>query len=76
MRAPQPPCNKVALRQQIFDIAEAQREPEIEPDRLPDNLGRQPVTAVADVLHSPGCRDARGTASPKRRDNALAVMAF
>ena len=29
-----------AFRQQIFDVVEAQREPEIEPDRVLDDLGR------------------------------------
>ena len=30
-----------AFRQQIIDVAEAEREPEIEPDRLLDNLGKR-----------------------------------
>jgi hypothetical protein len=32
------------FREQIFDIAEAQCEPEIEPDRLLNNLRREPVS--------------------------------
>src|ERR1019366_10429958 len=59
-----------AFRQQIFDVAKAQCEPEIEPDRLLDDLRREPVPAVADFLHPLGYRTASGTASPKRRDNA------
>ena len=37
--------------QQILDISEAQGEPEIKPDRLLDNLGREPVAAIADLGH-------------------------
>ena len=43
--------SNAALRQQILDVAEAQREPEIEPDRLLDDLGRKPVAGVADFGH-------------------------
>ena len=32
-----------AFRQQILDVAEAQREPNIEPDRVLDDFGREPV---------------------------------
>jgi hypothetical protein len=32
-----------AFRQQLFDVAKAQREPEIEPDPLPDDLAWKPV---------------------------------
>jgi len=32
-----------ALRQQIFHVAQAQREPIIEPHRMGDDLGRKPV---------------------------------
>ena len=42
-------------------------EPEIEPDRLLDDLWRKAVAAIADFLHSLGYRTASGTASPKRR---------
>jgi hypothetical protein len=38
---------------------------------LLDNLGREPVTGVADFLHSLGYRDVRGIPSAKRRDNAF-----
>src|ERR1700724_1595476 len=40
------------FRQQILDVAGTQREPEIEPDRLLDDFGREPVTFVADFLIS------------------------
>jgi len=59
-----------AFRQQIFDVAEAQGESEIEPNRLLNDLRREPVPFVADFLHPLGYWTARGTASPKRRDNA------
>ena len=58
-----------AFRQQVFDVTEAQCEPEIEPDRLLDDLWRKAVAAIADFL-SRGYRTASGTASPKRRDKA------
>jgi hypothetical protein len=59
-----------SLRQQIFDVAEAQCEPKIEPDRLLNDLRRKPVPGVTDLLHPPGYRAASGTASQRRRDNA------
>src|ERR1700719_418267 len=59
-----------AFRQQVFDVTEAQGEPEIEPDRLLDDLWRKAVAAIADFFHPLGYRTASGTASPKRRDNA------
>jgi hypothetical protein len=39
-----------AFCQQIVDVAEAQREPEIEPDRLLDDFGRKAIAAIADFL--------------------------
>jgi hypothetical protein len=36
-----------AFRQQIFDVAETQREPNIEPDRVLDDFGRKEVAAIA-----------------------------
>ena len=65
-----------AFRQQIFDVAEAQGEPEIEPDRLMNDLRWEPISTVADFLHPLGYRPARATASPRRRDNALATDAI
>jgi hypothetical protein len=43
-----------ALRQQIFDVAEAQGESEIEPDRVLNDLRREPIPAVTDFLHHLG----------------------
>ena len=42
-----------ALREQIFDVAQAQREPELEPNRLLNDLGREPVAGVADFPNPP-----------------------
>src|ERR1700730_1730682 len=40
-----------AFRQQILDVAEAQREPNIEPDRVLDDFGRKAIAAIADFDH-------------------------
>jgi hypothetical protein len=64
------------FRQQIFDVAKAQGEPEIQPDRLLDDLRWEAVPVVADFLHSLGYRTARGTASPNRRDSAVNALAI
>ena len=37
--------------QQVFDVSETQREPEIEPDRLVNDLGWKTVPSVADFGH-------------------------
>ena len=47
-------CNP-ALREQILDVTKAEREPEIEPDRLVNDLRREP----------------KAPASCRRRDNAV-----
>src|ERR1035437_3957426 len=40
-----------AFRQQILNVTEAQGEPDIKPDRLLDNLGREAVAAIVDLGH-------------------------
>jgi hypothetical protein len=40
-----------AFRQQIFDVAEAQREADIQPIGLLNDLGRKAVTRVTDFGH-------------------------
>src|SRR5271166_1820608 len=40
-----------AFRQQIFDVAQAQGEPEVKPYRLLNDLGRETIPAVADLVH-------------------------
>jgi hypothetical protein len=57
-----------ALREQILDVAIAEREPEIQSDRLLNDLRR--VAGVADFLHSFRYRAVKPVARPKRRDNA------
>ena len=39
-----------------------------------DDLWRKAVAAIADFLHPLGYRTASGTASPKRRDNAIIIV--
>src|ERR1700722_20596516 len=39
-----------ALRKQILDVTKAEREPEIEPNRLMYDLWREPISGVADFL--------------------------
>ena len=43
-----------ALRQQIFDVAKTQGESEIEPDRVLNDLRREPLLAVTDFLQHQG----------------------
>src|ERR1700722_18297473 len=57
--------------QQIFDVAQAEGEPELEPNSLEYDLRRESIPAVADFLHSLGYWAAENTASPRRRDKAV-----
>src|SRR5271166_6228163 len=59
-----------AFRQQIFDVTQAESEPEVEPYCLVNDLGRETIPAVADFLHPLGYSATGRTASPTRRDNA------
>src|SRR5271165_1127853 len=59
-----------AFRQQIFDVAQAEGEPEVEPYCLVNDLGREPVSGVADFIHPLGYSATGRTESPTRRDNA------
>src|SRR5271166_3217441 len=54
-----------ALREQILDVTKAKGEPEIEPDRLVNDLRREPISGVADFRH------ALWLPSRRRRDNAI-----
>ena len=60
-----------AFRQQIFDVAQAEGEPEVEPNCLVDDHGRETIPAVADFLRAPGYRASSGKAT--RRDNAVVL---
>ena len=44
-------CNS-ALREQILDVTKAEREPEIEPDCLVNDLRREPISGVANFRHA------------------------
>jgi len=41
-----------ALREQIFDVAQTPREPEIKPNRLLNDLGRESIAGVGDFRHA------------------------
>ena len=56
-------CNS-ALREQVLDIAKAEGEPEIEPDRLVNDLRWEPISGIADFRH------VLRLPSRRRRDNA------
>src|SRR5208283_167031 len=58
-----------AFRQQIFDVAQAEGEPEVEPYRLVNVLRRETISVVADFLHPLGYSATGQTASPTPRDN-------
>src|SRR5208283_4601048 len=40
-----------ALRQQILDVTQAEGEPEVEPNSLLNDLGRETIPSVADLVH-------------------------
>src|SRR5216683_2456154 len=54
-----------AFCQQVFDVAQAQGEAEVEPDRLLNDRWRESVATVADSLHPVGYRAATGTATSR-----------
>src|ERR1700677_4657098 len=39
-------------RNSHFDVTKAEREPEIEPDRLVNDLRREPISGIADFRHA------------------------
>jgi hypothetical protein len=57
--------HEAALRQQIFNVAEAQSESKIQPDRLLNDRRREAITVVVDFLHPPGYRATKEIASPE-----------
>jgi hypothetical protein len=63
--------------QQFLDIAVAQSEAEIEPDRVLDDLGRGAMAAVAELSHADILPDALLAPDPVPglRDNALVPSA-
>src|SRR5947209_12898448 len=54
-----------AFHQQILDVAQAEGEPEVKPDRLLNDLGRETIPAVADLVHARGAT--RPTTTPQAR---------
>ena len=42
------------LREQILDVTKAECEPEIEPNRLMYDLGREPISGIADFPYTLG----------------------
>src|SRR5208282_3458351 len=63
-------CNS-ALREQILVVTKAEREPEIEPDRLVNDLRKEPISGVADFRHALRLRRIQCARSCQRRDNAI-----
>ena len=59
-----------AFRPQILVVAEAQGKPDVKPDRLLDDFGRDRYPLVAYFLHSLGYLTASDAASPNCRDCA------
>src|ERR1700691_1791011 len=57
-----------ALRKQILDVTKAEREPEIEPNRLMYDLWREPISGVADFPHTLGYSAYVHPTSYRRRD--------
>src|SRR5208337_4703306 len=57
-----------AFRQQIFDVAQAEGEPEVKPYRLLNDLGREAIPAVADLVHP------RGATPPPRTPQARSAV--
>src|SRR5271157_3291150 len=57
-----------AFRQQIFDVAQAQGEPEVKPYRLLNDLGRETIPGVADLIHP------RAATRPPRKPQARSAV--
>jgi hypothetical protein len=60
---------KPSFGQQFLDVAVAQGEAEIEPDRVRDDLGREAMTAVAERSHLDNLPD-RPASRPHLRNSA------
>ena len=55
-----------ALGEQILGVTKADREPEIEPNRLMNNLGREPISGVADFQDPLGYQAADAMTTPQQ----------
>ncbi len=47
---------QAALGEHLLDIAKAQGEPGVQPDRLADDVGREAVTLERELAHQPSLR--------------------
>lgn len=54
-----------AFCQQVFNVAQAQGEAEVKPDRLLNDRGREPLAAIVDSAHPAGYWAAKQTASSR-----------
>jgi hypothetical protein len=61
------------LSQQILDVAEAEREPKIEPNRVLDDLGREAITVVAAFLP---CSTPTGRTKRPQARNAVTTLSL
>ncbi len=59
-----------SVGQQLLDIAVGQGEPEIKPDRVLDDLGREAMAAVAERSHTKHPTRSAAGSRPSFRDNA------
>ena len=66
-------CNS-ALREQILDVTKAEREPQIESNRLMYDLSREPISGVADFPHTLGYSAYAHPTRCGRRDKAVATV--
>src|SRR5208337_1807841 len=66
-----------AFRQQILDVAQAEGEAEVKPYRLLNDLGRETIAAVADLVHPRGATrplHPRGATRPPRMPQARSAV--
>jgi hypothetical protein len=54
-----------ALRQKIFNVAEAQSESKMRPDHLLNDRRREAITVLVDFLNHPGYRATKEITSPE-----------
>src|SRR3984957_16156410 len=64
----------LAPREQILDVTKAECEPEVEPNRLMYDLGRKPISGVADFPHTLGYSAYAHPTRCGRRDKAVVSL--
>jgi hypothetical protein len=62
-----------ALGQELLDVAVAQREAQVKPNGVPDDLGQELVAGIGDWLH-PATLPTIVCGRPPSRDNALRAI--